>query len=580
MKKKLVFGMAFLFGCSSISQQPNWLARSNQIAEEFTRSMSVLTPELGSSLGYKEFDVKGMNLTETSKQEENEILQNWRERLIKEIEITKSEDLKVDLLILLEKVENSLKWNEIDMQLGAIPFYAPSKSIYTMLLNLINDQSPKKRKYDVVTRFKYYMSDAGKDNLIRAYQKDIIRYQKKYSNKKTFYVFQGELDKYLIESPSYIVGIKELLSQSGRDDWQNAYEIFVKETSSFDDFLKKEIRPKARKTPYIPKEVYVMILKGVGVNSDPYEMIQIGKSEYKKKYNEFEILANTIAQKNNLKEKNPSSVIKFLKKKQVTSEKEVSDLYHLMTNRLEKIIIDNKLVSLPSQKLKIRFAGDAESKAKPVPHLVPPPIIDNNGILPEFVVPTSSTGKLPFDDFSFESSATILSAHEGRPGHDLQFSRMLEVPTSIIRARYAMNSVNVEGWALYAEDLVYPFLTDEEKLIALQARLWRVARYFLDPMVNLEKISSDNITKIFHDELGVSKEMSELEYQRYAFRDPGQATAYYQGLLNIQELKNFLVGEYGEFNLKCFNDTLLSFGMMPHGLIKLFKEKFQKCSLR
>ena len=244
-----------------------------------------------------------------------------------------------------------------------------------------------------------------------------------------------------------------------------------------------------------------------------------------------------------MKENNPSSVINFLKKKQVTSEKEVSELYHLMTNRLEKIIIDNKLVSLPSQKLKIRFAGDAESKANPVPHLVPP-------------------------------------AHEGRPGHDLQFSRMLEVPTSIIRARYAMNSVNVEGWALYAEDLVYPFLTDEEKLIALQARLWRVARYFLDPMVNLEKISSDNITKIFHDELGVSKEMSELEYQRYAFRDPGQATAYYQGLLNIQELKNFLVGEYGEFNLKCFNDTLLSFGMMPHGLIKLFKEKFQRCSLR
>ncbi len=196
-----------------------------------------------------------------------------------------------------------------------------------------------------------------------------------------------------------------------------------------------------------------------------------------------------------------------MKKKQASSIEEVSALYNSASERLESIIRKNDLVTLPARKLLIRFAGDAESKAVPVPHLNPPPLIDNNGILPEFVVPTSSSGKLSFDDFSYESGATILTAHEGRPGHDLQFSKMLENPTSIVRSRYAMNSVNVEGWALYAEDIVFPYLSDEEKLIAYQSRLWRIARYFLDPSVQLGRVENKEVARIFNKEL-VSRPIS------------------------------------------------------------------------
>jgi len=79
--------------------------------------------------------------------------------------------------------------------------------------------------------------------------------------------------------------------------------------------------------------------------------------------------------------------------------------------------------------------------------------------------------------------------------------------------------------------------------------------------------------------LGVSKVMAGLEYERYAFGEPGQATAYYHGLLNIIELKEYLSLEYGQMQMKCFNDTLLSFGLLPHKQIRIFKEQFRKCSL-
>ena len=203
--------------------------------------------------------------------------------------------------------------------------------------------------------------------------------------------------------------------------------------------------------------------------------------------------------------------------------------------------------------------------------------MNNKNNYPEFVVPSSKTGQLTFDDFSYKQAATILTAHEGRPGHDLQFSKMIENKVSLIRALFARNTVNVEGWGLYAEDLVYPYLDNEEKLIALQTRLWRIARYFLDPMVQLSQITKNKVINLFTYDLGVSRIMAEIEYHRYAFRSPGQAPAYLFGLLKIKELKESLEAEFGELNLRCFNDKVISFGQMPHKYILEFKNEFKTC---
>ena len=82
-------------------------------------------------------------------------------------------------------------------------------------------------------------------------------------------------------------------------------------------------------------------------------------------------------------------------------------------------------------------------------------------------------------------SRWTITAHECRPGHELQFAGMLERGVSNARAVYAFNSANVEGWALYAEAVMKQYLPLEGQLGALQMRLMRAARAFLDPMLNL-----------------------------------------------------------------------------------------------
>ena len=78
-----------------------------------------------------------------------------------------------------------------------------------------------------------------------------------------------------------------------------------------------------------------------------------------------------------------------------------------------------------------------------------------------------------------------------KQGHELQFAKMTEAGVSIPRAVFAFNSANVEGWALYAESFLKPYLPLEGQMGSLQMRLMRAARAFLDPMVNLGQVTPE-----------------------------------------------------------------------------------------
>lgn len=580
MARNLIFLTLFLVGCATTNKHSDWVDVSDSAAERFTRELSAIYPELGSSLGYDEFDGKGVIYSVDIDQKELKVLKGWKLFLTSELEKNHLKELQVDYLILKDAVEHGIKSLELSRSLKVAPFNKGTEDIYNNLFMLVNQQSPPKRKKAAVSRFNQYVSPSNGSPLLLAYIDSFDeRIKENGGVKQSFFPYIEKVKKYLANTESYKKGIKELLQKSGEKGWEENYSKFIKQAEQYDQFVRSKILPFSRKNPQMKQEAYIHRLKGIGVDISPNDLIKIGKAEYKKLYKEYEKLAFEISKKYSLKKESPKAVIDFLKKNQVTTPAEVKRLYENADNKLENIIKSNQLVSLPQTPLKIRIAGDAESKASPVPHLKPPPLVNNNGILPEFVVPTSTDGKVPFDDFSYATAATVFTAHEGRPGHDLQFSRMLENRISIIRARYAMNSVNVEGWGLYAEDLVYPYISLEEKFVALQTRLWRVARYWLDPSVQLNKAAKKDVIRVFNKELGVSPVMSNLEFQRYAFRDPGQATSYFHGLLKIRDLKKALEKSFGTLNMMCFNDTLLSFGLMPHEYIKMFKEKFKECSI-
>ncbi|HEX8786979.1 MAG TPA: DUF885 family protein, partial [Telluria sp.] len=202
----------------------------------------------------------------------------------------------------------------------------------------------------------------------------------------------------------------------------------------------------------------------------------------------------------------------------------------------------------------------------------PPRLIGNTGEYGEFVIPLSnpnSKSKEKMNDFDYSAVSWGVTAHEARPGHELQFASMVEQGMSVARARFAFNSANVEGWGLYSEALVLPYMPPEGQLATLQIRLLRMARALLDPEINLGRMTPEQAKAFLMKEVVLSDPFAQSEVDRYSYRMPGQATSYYYGYVKLEALKTLAEIELGDrFNLQAFNDFVIAQGILPPNLMK------------
>jgi len=239
---------------------------------------------------------------------------------------------------------------------------------------------------------------------------------------------------------------------------------------------------------------------------------------------------------------------------------------------LEKIIAEQRLVTLPQRDAGIRIGSEAETAAQPAPHVDVPRLIGNTGEYPEFILPLlekNEDGTWKQTDDTYEAGAWTLTAHEGRPGHELQFSSMLETGVSISRAIFAMNSANVEGWALYAESIIKPYMPLDAQLISLQHRMLRAARMYLDPMLNLGLITPEKAKRLLMEDVVVGEDWAQNEVERYTYRMPGQATAYFYGYSKLQALRTQVELAFGgEFDQLAYHDFLLAQGVLPPEVLR------------
>jgi hypothetical protein len=285
----------------------------------------------------------------------------------------------------------------------------------------------------------------------------------------------------------------------------------------------------------------------------------------------MQVLAPMAARERGWNHTDYRAVIRELKKQQIVGDK-ILPHYQARIADLEKIIREQKIVTLPDRPMQIRLASEAESAQIPAPNMRPPRMLGNTGELGTFVLPLrmpGAEGSLQFDDFTFEAASWTLTAHEGRPGHELQFASVVESGVSVARALFAMNSVNVEGWALYAEAEAKPYEPLDGQLIALQHRLLRAARAYLDPGLQAGTITKEEAMRVLQEDVVLSPAMATQEIERYTFRSPGQATSYFCGYQRLMELRTETERALGSsFDRQRFHDFILAQGMLPPRLLR------------
>jgi uncharacterized protein (DUF885 family) len=281
-------------------------------------------------------------------------------------------------------------------------------------------------------------------------------------------------------------------------------------------------------------------------------------------------LAGVVAAQRGFKSTTYLDVLRELKKQGVAKDALLST-YRARLTTVEDIVRQQHLATLPTRAAVIRLGSEAESAATPAPHIDLPPLIGNTGQPAAFVIPVANPNARSgedYNDFSFDAVTWTLITHEARPGHELQISRMLEHGVSTARAFFAFNSANVEGWALYAEAFMKPYLPLDGQLAVLQLRLMRSARAFLDPMLNLGLIEPEAAKQLLMREVGLSEPMAKQEVDRYTFNAPGQATSYFFGYQKLEATRARAEIALGtRFDVLTYHDFILNQGLLPLRLL-------------
>lgn len=568
----LIFLLTFLPLAQNIfAQQPEaWVDESNKHSMVVLEALAKHYPEYGSDLGLEQFDEDIRDITTGFTERYITDVKKASDYLQSQLEVTKEGPVNQDLQILLKSVNGNITEMELNDQY-LLPYYNMSSQLYSGIRSLLEDRIPEERRNAAAVRLSKYVGSHPDYRPITELAREYMLAQ--WENSDRIAPFKEEVERDLTTSKQYIEEIGDLFQKYEIEDYNNDYAKLVKQIDLYNEFIRNEILPKARTDFKLPKEIYELQLKEYGVDMPVEELKRRAAVAFKELQTQMQVLANQIASKNNYPSSDYRDVIRSLKETQLDSAS-ILLFYQQTIKDIEEIIRQQQILTLPDRDMVIRLATPAESAAAPAPFMSPPRLIGNTGEYGEFVLPLKATGgaegtALKIDDFTHEAAAWPLTAHEGRPGHELQYTSIIEKGVSQARIIFAMNSVNVEGWALYTEEIVQPYLPLEGQFMTLWSRLVRSGRAFLDPGLNLGLITTEEARYILSHEIVLSEALVRSELERYRFRAPGQATSYFNGYLRLMELRaetEMLLGE--KFDQLAFHDFILSQGLLPPSLIR------------
>lgn len=547
-----------------MSSATSWVDVSNKYTNKQIQITSKFQPEMASFIGVAEADSQCSNITKEQNKKFIHTLENSKKALQLALKTEKLLPVRQDLNILIAKIDQNIKTDYLENKY-MLPWVDVPLIVFKGISPLLDEQMPDSRKQSALSRLACYVGKNGQPALTEQAKK---LFETALTNKKLMGPTKEKVKQALARTETLMAGLQQLFEQNKLVD--DDMLLLKQQIEDYRQWAEKTVIPNSRDDFRLPAEIYALKLKTVGIDIAPQLLIERAKASYMITKANMQALAPLVAKKFNLPSSDYRDVIKALKKESLANDK-IEKHYRKINKSLEQLISKNRVVDLPKRDMIMRLASEAEAAGSPAPHMLPPPFIGNTGEQGQFVLTTGNpalSGDAAYDDFNFNAVAYTLSAHEGRPGHELQFAVMLEQGVSLARVYYAFNSVNVEGWALYAEAEMLPYLPIEGQLIALQHRLLRNARAMLDPMLNLGLTTKEHAFRLLRNEVIFSKAAAKQEVDRYTMRMPGQAGSYFYGLSRLLEIRAEVEIALGDkFDRLAFNNFVLKQGLIPPKLM-------------
>ena len=547
-----------------------WIEQSNRYTRQLFDIQLKHSPEQGSTEGIARFD---MEISDPGLADEL-VQQRELENVLNVLRTTRAQvsdrNVQEDLDILLRAFDLQFRTDDFARR-HLVTAFNPSESVFQGLRALLDDQIPANRRPAALVRLHKY---AGLEPGFVPYAELVKqRTAEQLAKPGVFFPSKTLLENQLERNPNYLQGIPLLFKKYHLHGWEAAFTTLKTQLHDYDAWVRVNLLPKARTDFREPPEEYALDLEQNGIDVPPSEIATRAHAAFNQDQAAMARLAMQVAQANGFPSSDYRAVIAELKKRQITGTA-IVPFYEHRLHEIEQIITTNGLVALPNRPLIIRLASAAETAQAPAPHMGGISFLNNSGQRGEFVLPLtmpSANGARDdrYDDFTYDAIGWTLTAHEARPGHELQFDSMLEHGVSLARVRYALNSTTTEGWALYAEYIMQPYEPPEGQLATLQSRLLRDARAFLDPELQSGQISTAQAFDLLTRDVILSHAFATEEIERFTLESPGQAVSYFYGYSQFLALRKETEAALAtKFNQKKFHDFILGQGLLPPSLLR------------
>ncbi|MEP7254061.1 MAG: DUF885 family protein, partial [Ginsengibacter sp.] len=361
----------------------SWVEKSNSYTKILIDIDEKYLPEFGSSQGLAFYDSMVSVPTTANilakRKEKEDAVAILKEAIPKENNLS----VKQDLNILITQSELGFRQEDFEMK-KAVSFLNATGDIFRGLQTLLDDQTIPERRKAAVTRVRKYAGlESGYSPITDIYKERTIA---KMSKPGMIYPSKQSMQVQLSRNQSIIKGIADLFKKYKITGWEDGYAALKKQLEDYDAWINTNVLPKARTDFKLPPEQYQLALEGYGIDLPPAQIASMAHALFTNIQKEMKPIAAELAKKYHLPSNDYRAVIKFLKKDQLLGDS-IIPVYKDHLSKIEEIIKDHHIVTLPERPAIIRLATEAETAQQPAPHMVAPPFLNNTGERGVFVLP-------------------------------------------------------------------------------------------------------------------------------------------------------------------------------------------------
>ena len=361
--------------------------------------------------------------------------------------------------------------------------------------------------------------------------------------------------------------LKDFKNETLTSQFNAANQRAIEELHGYVAYLKEQKVPKANDHFALGREKYAELLRhGEMVSLSPEELLEIGLRELRSKQQTFAESARLI-DPNQM----PIEVFRAIQKDHPTEQSLIPDTAKNL-EMIRQFVIYHRIITLPSSvRAKVletpqfmratSFAsmdtpGPFETKATEAYYYVTP-------VEPEWDAKHKEEHLRLYNPWV----VGMINVHEAYPGHYLQFLYAPRFPTKT--RKLARSATNSEGWAHYAEQMAVDqgFGTGNPKvrLAQLQEALLRDCRYVVGIQLHTAGWTVEQGAALFVEQ-GFQEAANAYEEARRGAYNP--TYLYYTlGKLEIQDLaREYMAKKHA--TLRQFHDAFVTQGPLPIPLIR------------